>query len=186
MKPSPRPLGSGTVKILPHRPRNIPLYPVICSAHLSKDEIGLLPVLVFTSFVRCCNPCLRGRASLRGFVFLPLETVFSEVSKLLTVITLDSLLICHFPPSSQESFSRGERWFLPRGVSLVWIFILGYVKAYLLALLLFIDCKRMINTELQHEALTQAVGFRHCENSPPQSSQCILSPCHSQRPSVKG
>ena len=139
MKPSPRPSGSSTVKILPHSPRNVSFHPVICGAHLSKDDIGLLPILVFTSFVGYCNPCFRRRASLRGFVFLPLEAVFSEVSKLLTVITLDSPLIRHFPPSSQKSLSRGEWWFLPRGVSSVWIFILRYVKAYLLALLLFID-----------------------------------------------
>ena len=79
------------------------------------------------------------RASLRGFVFLLLEAVFSEVSKLLTVIALDSLLICHFPPSPKKPFSRGEWRFLPRGVPSVWIFVFGYMEAYLLVLLVFVD-----------------------------------------------
>ena len=75
----------------------------------------------------------------RGFVFLLLETVFSEVSKLLTVVALDSPLICHFPPSPKEPFSRGKWRFLPWGISSVWIFVFGYMEAYLLALLFFVD-----------------------------------------------
>ena len=139
MKPSPRPSGSGTVKILPHSPRNVSFHPVIHGAHLSKDDIGLLPILVFTSFVGYRNPRFRGWASLWGFVFLLLETVFSEVPKLLTVITLDSPLICHLPPSPKEPFSRGEWRFLPRGIPSVWVFVFGYMEAYLLAPFFFVD-----------------------------------------------
>ena len=74
-----------------------------------------------------------------GFVFLPLETVFSEVPKLLTVVALDSPLICRFSPPPEESFPRGEWRFLPRSVPSVWIFIFGYVEAYLLALFFLVD-----------------------------------------------
>ena len=139
MKPSPRPSGSGTVKILPHSPRNVSFYPIICGAHLSKDDIGLLPILVITSFIGYCSPRLRRRASLWGFVFFPLETVFSEVSKLLTVITLDSPLIRHLSPSLKEPLSRGKWRLLPRGIPLVRVFVFGYMEAYLLAFFFFVD-----------------------------------------------
>ena len=42
--------------------------------------------------------------------FLPLETFFSNVSVLLTVIALDSLLIFLFPPLFQEAGPWGKGW----------------------------------------------------------------------------
>ena len=74
-----------------------------------------------------------------GFVFLLLEAVFSEVPKLLTVITLDSPLIRHFSPSPKEPLLRGEWRLLPQGIPSVWVFIFGYMEAYLLTSFFFVD-----------------------------------------------
>ena len=74
-----------------------------------------------------------------GFVILLLEAVFSEVPKLLTVIALDSPLIHHFLPSPKEPLLRREWRLLPRGIPSVWVFVFGYMKAYLLASFFLVD-----------------------------------------------
>ena len=109
-KPSPRPLGSGTPKTLSYRPRHISFYPIAHLPHLSEYDIGLFLGFVVAFFSLVGVPGLGQRSRLWSVRFLPLETFFSNVSELLTVITLDSLLIFLLPSFFQEAGPWGKGW----------------------------------------------------------------------------
>ena len=74
--------------------------------------------------------------------FLPLETFFSDVSVLLTVIALDSSLIFLFPPLFQETGPWGKGWRLSSGSFLIRVLAVGCIHPGMLFLLLHLYLSR--------------------------------------------
>ena len=105
-----RPLGSGALKTLSYGPCHISLYLIASLSHLPEDDVRLLLCFVITLFFLVGFSGLSQRARLQSVWFLPLESFFSDVSILLTVIALDSPLIFLLPPLFQETGPWGERW----------------------------------------------------------------------------